>query len=185
MIYMNRLFVRISNRIYFAAERINAFRLRMTLGKCGREFYPSLSLKIKGGENIFIGDDFRCMGRDYLYANEGKITIGNHLRINTNVQIGSSHGEIVIGNDVQIGPNVVIRAADHELSRDILINRQGHIGGRVIIEDDVWIASNVVILKNVRLGKGCVVAAGAVVTKDVDSYTVVGGIPAKKISERV
>lgn len=84
-----------------------------------------------------------------------------------------------------IGPNVVIRAADHGLSKDILIRKQQHIGGIIIIEDDVWIGSNAVILKDVKLGKGCVIAAGAVVTKDVEPYTIVGGVPAKKIAERI
>jgi galactoside O-acetyltransferase len=62
---------------------------------------------------------------------------------------------------------------------------QKHSGGQIVIEDDVWIGSNAVILRNVRLGHGCVVAAGAVVTKDVDPFSVVGGVPARKISERI
>lgn len=125
------------------------------------------------------------MGHSYSYGNDGEIIIGNNLSLNTNVQIGSSGGKIHIGNNVLIGFNVVLRAADHGLSRANLINKQTHVGGAIMVEDDVWIGSNAVILKNVRLGKGCVAAAGAVVTKDVEPYTIVGGVPAKKISERV
>ncbi len=145
---------------------------------------PAYPLTILGGENITIGDNFRSMGHTYLYGNEGEIIIGNNISLNTNVHIGSSGGKIYIGNNVLIGPNVVLRAADHGISRKTLINKQPHIGGIITIEDDVWIGANAVILKNVRLGKGSVVAAGAVVTKDTEPYTVVGGVPAKKISER-
>lgn len=152
--------------------------------KCGNGFMPAFPLVVYGGENIKIGHQFRSMGRCYLYANSGAIEIGDNLSLNANVQIGASGGRIVIGNDVLIGPNVVLRAADHGISRDELIRLQRHNGGAIIVDDDVWIGSNAVVLRNVRLGRGCVVAAGAVVTKDVEPYTIVGGIPAKKISER-
>ena len=89
------------------------------------------------------------------------------------------------GNNVAIGPNVVFRASNHKYGKkDILINKQGHQKGRIIIEDDVWISANVVVLPDVTIKKGAVVAAGAVVTKDVEAYKVVGGIPAVNISER-
>jgi galactoside O-acetyltransferase len=123
--------------------------------------------------------------RTYLYGNDGEISIGNNISINTNVQIGASGGKIVIGNDVLIGPNVVIRATNHGVMRKMLINKQPHSGGTITIEDDVWIGSNAVILKNVRIAKGTIVAAGAVVVKDTEPYSIVGGIPAKKISERI
>jgi acetyltransferase-like isoleucine patch superfamily enzyme len=71
------------------------------------------------------------------------------------------------------------------LSKGAAIASQAHSSGEIIIEDDVWIGANAVILRNVRLGQGCVVAAGAVVTKDVAALVVVGGVPARKISLRV
>ena len=77
-----------------------------------------------------------------------------------------------------IAPNVALLAVGHGLSRESLISRQPNIFGTIIIEDDVWIGANAVILKNVRLGKGCVVAAGAFVTKDTQPYSIVGGVPA-------
>lgn len=179
----------IINRVYGKLRAIIRFFygyiLRQTLGQCGKSFIPCFPLTITGGVNIKIGDNFRSMGHDYLYADEGCIEIGNNFRINTNVQIGSSGGKILIGNNVLIGPNVVLRAADHGLSKDGFILNQSHKGGEIIVEDDVWIGSNAVILRNVRLGRGCVVGAGAVVTKDVEPFTIVGGVPARKISERV
>ena len=64
------------------------------------------------------------------------------------------------------------------------INVQGHKSDSISIGNDVWIASNVVILKGVSIGDGSVIAAGSVVTKSIDSYTVVAGVPAKEISKR-
>ena len=132
-----------------------------------------------------IGDNFIGMGHNYLFANDGYLEIGNNLGINVNVQIGAGQGRVVIGDNVMIGPNVVLRAADHGLSKNSLMCKQPYLRGEIIIEDDVWIGANAVILRNVRLGRGCVVSAGAVVTKNVLPYTIVGGVPARKISERV
>lgn len=164
--------------------RIYGFALKQCLAECGSNFVPGFPIKIIGGENIKIGNNFRSMGNCYLYGNKGEIVIGDNLSINTNVQIGASGGIIHIGNNVLIGPNVVLRAADHGISRNNLIKKQSHIGGVIRIEDDVWICSNAVVLRDVELAIGCVVAAGAVVTKNVEEYTIVGGIPAVKISER-
>lgn len=112
--------------------------------------------------------------------------IGNWVSVNTNVQIGAADsGEIIIGNDVLIGPNVVIRASNHVYDRvDIPIREQGHSGGKIVIEDDVWIAANAVVLPDVVIGKVAVVAAGAVVTSDVPPYQIVGGVPSKIIANR-
>jgi galactoside O-acetyltransferase len=125
------------------------------------------------------------MGTDYLYADDGELVIGDNCSINTNVQIGASGGKIVIGSNVIIGPNVVIRAANHGLRRDGQMRFQPHTYGEIIIEDDVWIGSNAVITADVLLAKGVVVGAGAVVTKSTEPYTIVGGVPARKIGERV
>jgi galactoside O-acetyltransferase len=166
-------------------QRTYSFIKKKSLSRYGNNFYSTYPLTILGGENISVGNNFRAMGQNYLYGNDGEIFIGNNISINTNVQIGASGGKVVIGNDVLIGPNVVIRAANHGVMRNALINKQPHSGGTITIEDDVWIGSNVVILKDVRIAKGTIVAAGAVVTKDTEPYSIVGGIPAKKISERI
>ena len=121
-----------------------------------------------------------------LYAHDnGKINIGKRVSINSNVILGAANdGEINIGNDVLIGPNVVIRASNHRYElKSIPINKQGHTGGKIIIEDDVWIGANVVILPNVSVGKGAVIGAGAVVNRDIPPSALAGGVPAKVIRE--
>ena len=154
--------------------------------KCGKSCKFGMGMTILGFENITIGYNGLFMKNTYIYANESTgLQIGNNFALNSNSQIGASGGGIVIGDNVMIGPNCILRAADHKHERvDIPMRDQGHVGGKILIEDDVWIGANCTILKNVRVGKGAIVAAGCVVTKDVDPYTIVGGVPNKLIKKR-
>ena len=94
-------------------------------------------------------------------------------------------GRIFIGNNVLIGPNVVLRSNNHTFkSTKIPIISQGMTEGEIIIGNDVWIGSNAVILPNCNIGDGAIIGAGAVVTSNIEPYTVVGGIPAKFIKKR-
>ena len=77
--------------------------IKVALADCGNNFLPTYPLKITGGKNISVGDNFTSMGNNYLYGDNGNIVIGNNLSLNTNVQIGSSGGKINIGNNVLIG----------------------------------------------------------------------------------
>jgi galactoside O-acetyltransferase len=125
------------------------------------------------------------MGLLNLAAHDGELRIGDDCHVNCNVQFGAASGRLLVGNDVIIGPNVVIRVADHGMSRGQPMRTQPHVRGEVIIEDDVWIGANAVITADVRLARGTIVAAGAVVTRSTEPYSIVGGVPAKKIGERV
>lgn len=94
-------------------------------------------------------------------------------------------GGLTIGNNVLIGPHVCIHTTNHNYSdRSTLIRLQGSTPEPVIIEDDVWIGANSVVLPGVRLGRGCVVGAGSVVTKSVPQYCIAVGNPAHVIKER-
>jgi galactoside O-acetyltransferase len=161
-----------------------SFMMSKKFVKCGIQFRCSRPLVVRGGENICIGNSFNSMGLLFLYAEEGRVTIGDNCSVNTNVQIGGSQGEIVIGNGVLIGPNVVIRAAEHSTAKEMLIRAQKHKSGVIEIEDDVWIGANCVITKNVTLAKGTVVGAGSVVTRSTEAYSIVCGVPAKIIAMR-
>jgi galactoside O-acetyltransferase len=158
--------------------------VRVQLRACGHGFRPAWPMTIRGGRNIEIGDGFSSMGPTYLYATDGAIRIGDKCSMNSNVQIGAGQGRIDIGNNVIIGPNVVIRAADHGIASGTPMRNQPHARGTIVIGDDVWIASNAVVLRNTTLGDGCVVAAGAIVTKDVAPGAIVGGVPAREIGRR-
>jgi len=84
-----------------------------------------------------------------------------------------------------IGPNVVMRTANHNFLRtDIPMQVQGHLFGDINIEDDVWIGANVTILGGVNIGRGSIIGAGAVVTKNVPSMAIAAGVPARLIKWR-
>lgn len=146
--------------------------------------YPGLELW--GGENIRIGSDFTAMRNCSLRAEKGALVIGDRVALNVNVAIDASlGGTITIGDDVLIGPNVVVRASDHVFAdTDRPIRQQGHSGGTIVVEDDVWLAASVVVTGGVVVGRGAVVAAGAVVTTDVEPWTVVAGVPAQTVGIR-
>ncbi len=114
-----------------------------------------------------------------------------HIRAPFKISIGDGtvigHGVTLDGrNSIEVGKNVNFSSEVMvwTMQRDYNDPFFGAKGGSVIIEDFAWISARAIILPNVTIGKGAVVAAGAVVTKDVEPYTVVGGIPAKKIADR-
>ncbi len=111
------------------------------------------------------------------------IEIGDYSGIGVNCQ---TCGPIKIGNDVMMGPEVIILTQNHRFDRlDIPMWRQGfHPCEQVVIGDDVWIGTRAIILPGIRIGKGAIIGAGAVVTKDVPEYAIVGGVPAKVIKFR-
>lgn len=136
--------------------------------------------------------------RNYLYRKNG-MKIGSHTVINmglysfsmNNIEIGNythinrdvfldGRGSIFIGNNVSISHNVSIVTGSHDCNSSNFYGRYLPIK----IDDYAWIGINAIILQNVKIGKGAVVAAGAVVTKDVPPYAIVGGSPAKIIGYR-
>lgn len=170
--------------IGFRLRKIYFQRLMKNLGPGA---IIGLGIAVNGPENIYIGNRFACLRNCTLMAfDNGLIEFGDRVGFNANVYINAClGGKIILGNDVLVGPNVVMRASDH-IMKDVNrpINQQGHTGGDIIIEDDVWIGANVTTVGGIRIGKGAVVAAGAVVTRDVEPYTVVGGVPATFIKRR-
>ena len=119
------------------------------------------------------------------FLNPGMISVGNNVSINPMCYIQGCGG-IKIGNDVSIGHHVTIMSADHIYDDlDIPIKDQGCQFKEVVIEDGVWIGAKATILMGVRIGQGAIIAAGAVVTHDVDSFTIVGGVPARMIRSRI
>lgn len=134
-----------------------------------------LYCKILGAE---IGRGSRYDLHCYLRELE-KLKIGNYSHINRGCLI-DARGGVTIGNSVSISFKVNIISGGHDPQSQTFENKRGHI----VIDDYVWVGANATILKNVHIGEGAVVAAGAVVTKDVPPYTIVGGVPAKIIGNR-
>ncbi len=141
--------------------------------------YKKPQISIKGeahiGEQVRIWSVF---SRTQIFVNKGGVLkIGKNSRIN-GVYISANH-HVEIGKHVRIAPRTVIIDSDFHKVDDHFSDEGA--SQAIIIEDEAWITMNCMIMKGVRIGKGAVVAAGAVVTRDVPPYTIVGGVPAKVI----
>lgn len=140
---------------------------------------PTLELHNKG--RVLLGEKSQSRDGLTLIADGGTIEIGRHCQFNTNVSI-TSLSRVRIGERCSFANNVVIVDHDHFFRGGI----HGFASEDVVIGVDVWVGANVVILKGVHVADHCVVAAGAVVTKDVQpAYSIWGGCPARMISMRL
>lgn len=111
----------------------------------------------------------------------GDVVIGDHTRIGIHNTI---IGPVTIGSHVNLAQGITVTALNHNFDdSDKRIDEQGVSTSQVVIGDDVWIGANAVVLPGVTIGTHCIVAAGAVVTKDVPSHSLVAGVPAKIIKK--
>lgn len=116
-----------------------------------------------------------------------RIFIGENCLINHNnvLQGGKKKGKIIIGSHVHTGANVMMFAFNHGFDRlDVPTINQNYYDGDIIIEDDVWIGAGTVILPGVKVGKGAIIASNSVVNKDVEAFTIVGGVPTQFLKDR-
>jgi acetyltransferase-like isoleucine patch superfamily enzyme len=135
---------------------------------------------------LVIGSNFVVNGNVTISPRGGKIFIDNNCFIGDAVFIQSfTGGTIKLDENVMVASNTSILGSNHVIARlDIPINRQSEIAGSIRIREDVWIGANVCVLAGVEIGKGSVVAAGAVVSRNLPPYVVAAGVPAKIISQR-
>jgi acetyltransferase-like isoleucine patch superfamily enzyme len=151
---------------------------------------------LKDKSKIVIGDDTHIKAELLVFANGGKIKIGSNTFIGEGTRVWSAN-EISIGDNVLISHNCnIMDTNSHEINhieradsfRKLVLH--SHPKGKtnvltkaVIIEEYVWISFGVTILKGVTIGKGAIIGAGSVVTSDVAPFTLVGGVPAKKLKD--
>ena len=168
-----------------------------------RSSIVSLFLRFRGiqlGENaVFHGRNFfpksKCstisLGNNVIFAYQtkvgtfphAKLTIGNNVNINECVHIYAGES-IEIGDGTLIAPFCYIMDWDHKIDGKKPIMNSGMVTKRVVIGKNVWIGTGVKILKGVTVGDGAVIGAGAVVTKDIPSFSIAAGVPAKVIKKR-
>lgn len=130
-----------------------------------------------------IGDNVAIMPDVYLLHPEC-LTIGNHVSIHPFCYL-ECIGGVSIGNDVSIAEGTSIISFEHKYTDlTVPIKNQGIWKKAISIDDDVWIGAKSTILSGMRIEKGAIVAAGAVVTKNVEAFSIVAGVPAKKIKNR-
>jgi maltose O-acetyltransferase len=136
-----------------------------------RHCYLQSVLRIKMGRKCAVHMGCFFTGR--------YIAIGGNTVINRNCFLDGRVG-IEIGSNVSLSPETCVISLDHDPSSPDFATK----GEKVVLSDYVWTGMRAIILPGVRLGKGCVAGAGAVVTKSFDDFTVVAGSPAKKIGQR-
>lgn len=163
------LFYKLLLSIPYILDKMIAPVIKGMMKKCGKNVYiRPLSSDFKGLKNLSIGDNTSIPKHSTFYCTEADLTIGNHV-------IFGPRPTIITGNHRinEIGKFIT---ESHE--------KQTMDDAPVIIEDDVWCGANVIILKGVTIGRGSIIGAGAIVTKSVPPYSIVGGIPAKFIRYR-
>ena len=134
-------------------------------------YYRSvLRFKVGSQSSIFMGTTFEA---------PGGLTIGVGSTVNRGCLL-DSRGTLSIGDSVSISSGVTILTAEHDVQSSSFAGREEPVH----VEDHVFIGTKALILPGVVLGRGAVIAAGAVVTKDVAPYTIVGGVPARKLGDR-
>ncbi len=129
----------------------------------GSSLAPNVSLR--NGERIEIGDDCHIGERAYLWA-------------------GDKTGRIIIGNNVSLAPEVYITASDYRFEKGKPFRYQRKNERNVRIGNDVWLGVRVVVTAGVTIGNGCIIGAGAVVTKSIEANSIAAGVPAKVLKQR-
>lgn len=150
-----------------------------------RSIYPIKVLKLRG---VFYKFYFHkcgwgiCIDKNVNFQGKKNITIGEDCVINSFVHIWAGPSGLVIGDRVMIASHTAITTLTHDYYAENM-RFASVIDKRIIIDDDVWIGSHAVIMPGVSIGKGAVIGAGSVVTKNVKENTIVAGVPAKLIKQ--
>jgi acetyltransferase-like isoleucine patch superfamily enzyme len=130
-------------------------------------------IQILNEGKICFGNKVNIERFTLLKSSGGVINVGSNVFINENCKI-VSHKNITIKDNVSIGPNVMIFDHDHD-------GNGGFISKDILIDENVWIGSQVIILKGLKIGRNSIIGAGSVITKDVSENSIMVGNPAKKI----
>jgi acetyltransferase-like isoleucine patch superfamily enzyme len=148
------------------------------------EDYATLECSEHNNSAIHIGDRSIVRSSAMLISSNGKIKIGSDCSVNPFCFLYGD-GDLTIGNWVRIATHTVIVTANYTFDQiDIPIDLQPKVRKGVMIEDDVWIGAGVRILDGCTIGKGSVIGAGTVLTKSVEPYSVVVGVPGRVIRKR-
>lgn len=140
------------------------------------------------GKGVFIGayTCLVCINDHHSKEENSKLVIGEGTSIGEMNNIRAGGGSITIGRKCILSQNINIVAANHLIKKDTMMIDQAWDNEKnfVVIGDDVWIGTGVSIMPGVSIGMGAVIGAGSVVTKDVEPYSIVAGVPAKFLKFR-
>jgi acetyltransferase-like isoleucine patch superfamily enzyme len=142
---------------------------------------PEANIFAEPHRAVIIGDHCSIAADTYLH---GPITLGHHVSINPGAHLDGGRAGIHVGSHVRIAAGAKLFAFEHGLKSDAPISEQPTRSNGIHIGDDVWIGANAGITDGVSIGNHAIIAMGAVVTRDVPEWSVVGGVPARVIGDR-
>jgi acetyltransferase-like isoleucine patch superfamily enzyme len=194
---MNRWLARLAHRLEWARIQVDRRAPRCAILDPTAVLHPTAEIEnaSRKREAIVVGPHTHVRGQLFTFWNGGQITIGSWCYVGEGTRIWSQ-SSVTIGNYVLIAHLADIHDTNsHPIDwRERRLDTEAIFAGGyrtptqtvsapVVIEDDAWIGFKATVMKGVRVGRGAIVSAGSVVTKDVEPWTVVGGNPAKVIAE--
>lgn len=184
---------------YYKRRRLAAYHPRGFIAPSATIYHQNLQLganiyigdrvvifQDKNGGQVDLGDRVHLYGDIYIQTGErGSLKIGADTHIQPRCQFSAYKAPIEIGSGVQIAPNCGFYPYNHGVAPDKLIKEQPlETKGGITVEDDAWLGFGVIVLDGVRIGKGAVIGAGSVVTRDIPDGAIAVGIPARVVNTR-
>ncbi len=165
--------------------------------KFGKLFAQAILFMRRAWRHVFMllmRPAFKRHGTNFIFDPHDhfsyeNIEVGNDVSLGSGAVLMASESKILIGNKVMFGPGITVVGGNHNTTKqgrfmyDVTEKREED-DQNVVIEDDVWVGCGAIILKGVRVGRGSIIAAGALVHRDVPPYTIVAGVPAKIVGVR-
>jgi acetyltransferase-like isoleucine patch superfamily enzyme len=184
--YRARSFLAKLNPAGFIAATATLYHPRL---RFGRHVYVGEGVVLYhggGGGSIELGDRVHIYDHACLETSAGGVlTIGTDTSIHMRSQLMAHVGSIRIGNEVAIAQGCALYPYDHGIAPGSSIRSQPMVSrGDIVIEDDAWLGAHVVVLSGVRIGRGAVITAGSLVTRDVPANVIAGGVPARVLWNR-
>jgi acetyltransferase-like isoleucine patch superfamily enzyme len=186
-----KLFFKRSDGLLFVGRHCSIrYCHKITVGKT-LTIGDNVEINALSAEGVILGNNVTILRNTVIECTGNIKNMGVGLVIGDDVGIAQNcfiqvRGKVTIGSHVMFGPNVSIFSENHGFTNlETPMISQPTIRGEVIIEDDVWLGTRSVILSGIRIGKGSIIAAGALVNRDVPPYSIVAGVPGKVIKSRL
>jgi len=170
-------------RVRRLLPRLRYLLRRWQFEQSGRRGAIEAGVRLLGDARIRLGERV-TLRRGVVIAGNGLLAIGDGTTINEGCRISAFH-DVRIGAGCLFAPCVSVLDIDHSFdTRAVPLKDQGYRTAPVVIGDEAWLGANAVVLRGVRIGRGAIVGANSVVTRDVPDYAIVGGVPARLLRMR-